>query len=195
MGGAIAAIATYDVWCNKLFHEDLGYAEEESEFKSGPFTITYGEAYPMYGASSIDVELVPKTNRLRVNTCGQRGVVFGGDIVGMVTNFVDDSNFGWRHTSDGDFQCGWVSRTGGDSGCVGGLYSGLCHLLDRYLEGTMNQCATDTLGSADKCGQERNDMSGFCQGPVPVGPKHKMEPPKMWFVEPFKWAYAGTRSY
>ncbi len=51
----------------------------------------------------------------------------------------------------------------------------------------MNACPTDTLSDAEKCPKPpRTDMTGFCQGEVPVGPDFKGDMPKFWFVEYFK---------
>jgi flagellar biosynthesis GTPase FlhF len=152
LGAAMSNIAIYDIFCNKLFGDDIDYKQQV-------FNIGYGTPIVWYRDESHKAyqDVVPSNNRVRINTIShfsnEVSVTFtdgisglnpfekntrsgySGDIVG--TSF-PRSNY--KHADD-DFQASmqpsWVSADGGScgGGLNGALKGGLCHLLDRYLVG------------------------------------------------------------
>jgi len=64
LGAALSVVATYNIFCAKLFGENIDY-------KNTVYNIAYGVLVVFYGPTSIKAyqSVVPVENRIRINAC------------------------------------------------------------------------------------------------------------------------------
>ena len=137
LGAALAAVASYDLWCNPQLL-DGGQTQIYG-------TIAFGQPLIFFGQKSVEFykKIVPKERRMRVIACSH-GSDNGKDVVScdiIGSNFPDVflpfvEGKGYLQPDD-DCQVSWVRNDphflGG--GCFGFPGAAACHMLDRYAQG------------------------------------------------------------